>query len=75
MNKCSRTGKSKFKSKKRADNAKMYIWSHDPQADLLDLHSYLCEYCGNWHVGHKSYYENLENKNENPEPRPNTNTK
>ena len=46
-----------FQTDAQADRAKMRIWSHDPSADILDLHSYLCEFCGSWHVGHKSYYE------------------
>ena len=57
VKKCARTNKTKFSTEKVAGKVMMRIWSHDPSADILDLHTYLCEYCGRWHVGHKSYYE------------------
>lgn len=72
VSKCPATGKSKYKSQERADRAKMYIWSHDPSADIGDLHSYICEHCGCWHVGHKSYYEK-KLKDENSRSKENQN--
>lgn len=62
IKKCSVTKKTMFTTEDKANRAKMRIWSHDPSADIMDLHSYLCEHCGKWHVGHISYYEKvLEN--------------
>lgn len=55
--KCLETGKTKFKTQQLAGRAMMRIWSHDPSADIHDLHTYLCPSCGGWHVGHKSYFE------------------
>jgi len=62
--KCKATGKSKFSSERDAGRAMMRIWSHDTSADIHDLHTYICESCGSWHVGHISYYqESLKVKN------------
>ena len=55
--KCKSTGKTRFKVEKFAGRAMMRIWSHDTSANIYDLHTYKCEHCGDWHVGHKSYYE------------------
>lgn len=55
--KCPVTHKTMFKQESQADKAKMRIWSHDPHANIMDLHSYLCPDCGHYHVGHVSYYE------------------
>lgn len=66
MNKCHKTGKTKLNTKNKADRVKMYIWSHDPQASIFDLHTYLCPYCKMWHVGHKSYYEMSLKKRQSP---------
>lgn len=52
--KCRRYGKTKYKSEADANKGKMWIWSHDPSADLMDLHTYKCEFCGFWHIGHYS---------------------
>jgi len=64
IKKCPVTGKTQFATEKLANRAKMRIWSHDPNADINDLHSYVCPDCKSWHVGHISYYEkSLENEN------------
>lgn len=54
--KCPKTGKSKFHTEQEAGRTMMRIWSHDTSADIYDLHTYQCEFCKSWHVGHKSYY-------------------
>lgn len=55
--KCPVTHKTMFKGEAQANKAKFRIWSHDPQANIMDLHSYLCPDCGTWHIGHVSYYQ------------------
>lgn len=50
-------GKKKFDTVSEADKAKIRIWGKDPNCDFNDLHSYNCDICGYFHVGHKSYYE------------------
>lgn len=50
-------GKKKFDTVSEADKAKIRIWGKDPNCDFNDLHSYKCDICGYFHVGHKSYYE------------------
>ena len=55
--KCQSTGKTSFQTEDRASRAMMRMWSHDPQADIFDLHTYQCPECHFWHIGHKSYYE------------------
>jgi len=53
---CSVTGKTKYTTEEKANKGKMYIWSHDPSADITDLHVYKCPHCSYWHIGHISYY-------------------
>ena len=55
MKKC-RNGKVKFRTEKEANKARMYILSHDPSANMLDLMPYVCPLCGYFHVGHRSKY-------------------
>jgi len=55
MKKC-KSGKVKYRTEKEANKARMYILSHDPSADMLDLLPYLCPLCGFFHVGHRSKY-------------------
>lgn len=54
---CRKTMKARFPNERLAGRAMMRIWSHDTEADIYDLHTYQCEHCKGWHVGHKSYYE------------------
>lgn len=46
-----------FHQEQSAARAMFRIWSHDTKADIYDLHTYVCEHCGHWHIGHKSYYQ------------------
>lgn len=55
--KCKKTRKTSFPNEKKASRAMMRIWSHDPSANIYDLHTYRCDHCSGFHVGHKSYYE------------------
>lgn len=55
--KCQKTNKTKFNNEKKAGRAMMRIWSHDPSANIYDLHTYICPDCGHYHVGHKSYFQ------------------
>ena len=58
--KCPKTKKTKFSNERKAGRAKMRIWSHDPSADIYDLHTYKCPDCGSYHIGHKSYFEKTQ---------------
>lgn len=62
--KCRSTGKSILPTEKDASRVMMRIWSHDTKADIRDLHTYKCDHCGGWHVGHRSYYEMALKKSE-----------
>ena len=55
--KCPTTKKSMFSSEKEAGRAMMRVWSHDPSADIKDLHTYLCSDCKSYHFGHISYFQ------------------
>jgi len=58
--KCRITGKTRYPNKKMAGYGLRYMWSHDPHADMLDLHIYECKPgCNGFHIGHKSYYEEV----------------
>ena len=55
--KCLVTGKTQYTTEEGANKARIWIWSHDPHADLQDLHIYKCDNCEFLHIGHKSYFE------------------
>lgn len=55
MKKC-KNGKVKYRTEKEANKARMYILSHDPSANMLDLLPYICPLCAFFHVGHRSKY-------------------
>ena len=55
--KCKKTRKTQYANEKLAGQALMRIWSHDPKADINDLHVYKCPDCAGWHIGHKRYYQ------------------
>jgi len=59
---CKQTKKAIFRDEKSAGKAMMRIWSHDTSANIYDLHTYVCEFCKGWHIGHKSYYEKAQMK-------------
>lgn len=62
--KCKKTGKTRFKNQKLAGLALRRIWSHTTEP-MLDLHTYSCEHCGGFHVGHLSYYQKKINNEAN----------
>jgi hypothetical protein len=55
MKKCI-NGKVKYRTEKDANKGRMYILSHDPSANMLDLLPYTCPLCGFFHLGHRSKY-------------------
>jgi len=59
---CKATGKLKYPTEKDANRARMIMWHKDPHVVLDDLHSYKCEFCGQFHIGHKSYYEKIKQR-------------
>jgi hypothetical protein len=63
--KCKATNKTKFKTERLAGKAMMRIWAHDTSANIYDLHTYICPSCGDWHIGHISYYRMELAKKEN----------
>lgn len=58
---CSLFGRKKaFFSRRKAGKTMMRIWSHDPGANIYDLHVYECpdtRIGRHWHIGHRSYFE------------------
>lgn len=60
--KCSHTRKTIYISEDLANRGKMWIWSRDPQADINDLHVYKCDYALHYHIGHKSYYQKVQER-------------
>jgi len=57
MKKCERYNKRKYKTEQEARRGAMWIFSHDPNSKIGDLHAYLCEFCNCWHIGHWSKFE------------------
>jgi hypothetical protein len=55
--KCPTQHKTMFPTEQDAGRAMMRIWSHDPSANIYDLHTYKCPDCGTYHIGHISYYK------------------
>ncbi len=54
--KCPKTFKTMYNTEKQARTAKMHVISHDPHADMFDLHVYKCPDCGKWHFGHQKWW-------------------
>jgi hypothetical protein len=62
--KCPKTGKTMFATEDMASRSMMRMWSHDPQANIHDLHTYVCPDCLAYHVGHISYFQQAQARNE-----------
>ena len=60
--KCKQTRKTAYPNEKLAGKGLMYMRSHDPSADIFDLHVYKCEHGEHFHIGHRSYYEKLQER-------------
>ena len=60
IKKCPQTRKTMFNQQSQAQFAMMRTISHDPHADMFDLHTYKCEHCGKWHFGHRKWYKPTE---------------
>jgi 3-deoxy-D-arabino-heptulosonate 7-phosphate (DAHP) synthase class II len=60
--KCPKTRKTMFAKQSDASYAMMRTWAHDTKADIYDLHTYKCEFCGHFHFGHISYFEHSKSK-------------
>lgn len=64
--KCPQTRKTMYPNENLANRGKMYIYSHDPSADIMDMHVYLCPHASlnnsHWHIGHKSYFQKSQEK-------------
>jgi hypothetical protein len=54
---CWSTGKTQYPNQAAARIAMMRVISHDPHANMFDLHTYICPYCSKWHFGHKIYFK------------------
>lgn len=55
--KCKATGKTRYPTQSRARAGMMYIISHDSSVNMFDMHTYECDSCKGWHIGHVSYYQ------------------
>jgi len=71
--KCRFERKTEYYSEASANKGKTYVWSHDPQADMFDLHVYLCPNSPvdkpHWHIGHQSYYQKTHERIHEANPR------
>ena len=54
--KCPKTFKTMYNTERQAGTAMMHVISHDPHANMFDLHVYLCPDCGKWHFGHQKWF-------------------
>ena len=55
--KCRVTHKTMFNKQSQAQKAMMRVISHDPGADMFNLHTYLCPDCKKWHFGNRKWFE------------------
>lgn len=55
--KCRTTRKTMFNNQYQASRAMMRVISHDPSAEMFNLHTYVCPDCGKWHFGNKKWFE------------------
>ena len=58
---CEKTGKTKYPTQEKARIVMMRVISHTT-TNMFDLHTYKCNHCGQWHFGHKSYWEKEQQK-------------
>lgn len=54
VQKCHKTGKTIYKTQEQARTGMMRVISHDPHADMFDLHTYPCD--DHFHFGHQKFY-------------------
>lgn len=67
--KCRVQKKTMYDTEREASFAMFRAWSHDPNMDIHDMHTYTCDRCGKWHFGHISYYKKyLENTSVSQSP-------
>lgn len=57
VKKCKATNKTRYTTQSKASRGMMYIISHDSSVNMFDLHTYKCDSCQGWHIGHVSYYQ------------------
>lgn len=57
IKKCPVTRKTMFNKQSQAQYAMMRTISHDPNADMFNLHTYVCPDCGKWHFGNRKWFE------------------
>lgn len=55
--KCKTTRKTMFNKQSQAQRAMMRVISHDPSAEMFNLHTYICPDCGHWHFGNRKWFE------------------
>jgi len=67
FSKCKPENKTAFPDEKSALRAITLIWGSDSSVSFAemrdDLHVYPCPHAGHFHVGHRSYYKMLLEKN------------
>ena len=59
IGRCVKENKVKYKTEKDANVAIVLMFGIINMSldEYKDLHSYKCDFCGSFHVGHKSFYE------------------
>jgi len=68
--KCPFSNKTMYLTEDEARKGMTLIWGSDPNAKLEDLHVYGDCKCGRWHVGHKTDYQKLMERNGRNQPMP-----
>jgi len=57
--KCPHCRKTIYNTREQARMGMMRVISHDPHANMFDLHTYECPHNKmKYHFGHKSYFDN-----------------
>lgn len=54
---CKTTGKRCYPNELKAREAATRMWAKQPGEMIGDIHSFRCEACGYWHVGHWSKHK------------------
>lgn len=59
VRKCQQCGKTIYNTREQARTGMMRVISHDPHADMFNLHTYECPHNKNkYHFGHEKYFRN-----------------
>jgi hypothetical protein len=52
---CSITGKVIYRNERIANQAVARMWAKQPDEEIGSIHSWQCEHCGKYHIGHDGW--------------------